>query len=78
MTIDDKKTAIATIEERFGCKLDDLKEITDIIYRSYRNKFSYKELYGEDNFFIIAQNTSEKDKTAYWHYQKNVLREVVN
>ena len=74
MTIEDKKTAIALIEKRFGCKLDDLKEITDIIYKSYRNKFSCKELYGEDNFFIIAQNTSKKDKTAYWTLSEKCIK----
>lgn len=42
MTIDDKKIAIAIVEKRFGCKLDELKEMTDIIYKHYRNKFSYK------------------------------------
>ena len=74
MTIEDKKTAIAIVEKRFGCKLDDLKKITDIIYKSYRNKFSYKQLYGEDNFFIIAQSTSEKDKTAYWTLSEKCIK----
>ncbi|MDD6879156.1 MAG: hypothetical protein PUD59_02880 [bacterium] len=74
MTIDDKKTAIATIEERFECKLDDLKEITDIIYKTYRNTFSYKQLYGEDNFFIIVQNTSNKDKNAYWTLSEKCIK----
>lgn len=74
MNIDDKKLAISVIEERFGCKLEELKEITDIIYKNYRNKFSSQQLYGESKFHIIAQNTSKKNKNAYWTLSEKCIR----
>lgn len=74
MNIENKQTAINVIEERFGCKLEDLEEITDIIYKSYKNKFSSEQIYGENNFPAIARNTSDKDKNAYWTLSEKCIR----
>ena len=74
MNKENKQTAINGLEEHLGCKIEDLREITYIIYKSYKDKFSTKKIYGQNQFHIICQNVTDKTKDSYWTLAEKVVK----